>query len=145
MNYYLNRIYFGKGYFGVGRGGARLLRQGRDRADRAGVRAAGGHHPRADQFLAARRIRTRRKWRRDATLRRCSRTATSTHEEYSRASSTPVRVQPAKPSGLQTFVMAAAVKEMEQILSIEGTEEMPQGLTVRTNIDLRLQRAIESR
>ena len=39
--------------------------------------------------------------------------------------------------------MAAAVKEMEQILAIEGTEEMPQGLTVRTNIDLRLQRAIE--
>ena len=66
------------------------------------------------------------------------------HEEYSRAVNTPIHIEPAKPNGLQSFVMAAAVKEMEQILSIEGTEEMPQGLTVHTNIDLRLQRAIEA-
>ena len=65
------------------------------------------------------------------------------HEEYSRALNTPILIQPAKPNGLQSFVMAAAVKEMEQILAIEGTEEMPQGLTVHTNINLRLQRAIE--
>ena len=39
--------------------------------------------------------------------------------------------------------MVQAIKEMEQILSIEGTEEMPQGLNVHTNINLRVQRAVE--
>jgi len=47
-------------------------------------------------------------------------------DDYVRYIETPLHIQPAKPSGLQSFVMAAAVKEMEQILSIEGTEEMPQ-------------------
>jgi membrane peptidoglycan carboxypeptidase len=81
--------------------------------------------------------------RRDATLKQMEEEGTSRGKITSRYINTPIRIQPAKPSGLQTFVMAAAVKEMEQILSIEGTEEMPQGLTVRTNIDLHLQRAIE--
>jgi penicillin-binding protein 2 len=143
MNYYLNRIYFGKGYFGVGAAARGYF--GKDAKDLtlpecallAGIiRAPTSSSPRTDYFKA--------KLRRDITLKQMYEAGyIETHEEYSKALNTPIRILPAKPSGLQSYVMAAAVKEMEQILSIEGTEEMPQGLTVHTNIDLRLQRAIE--
>ncbi len=143
MNYYLNRIYFGKGYFGVGAAARGYF--GKDAINLtvpecallAGIiRAPTSSSPRTDLGRA--------KWRRDTTLRQMYEAGyIKSHEEYSRDLNTPINIQPAKPSGLQSFVMAAAVKEMEQILSIEGTEEMPQGLTVRTNINLRLQHAIE--
>ncbi|MCE0483432.1 MAG: transglycosylase domain-containing protein [Methylacidiphilales bacterium] len=142
MNYYLNRIYFGKGYFGVGAASRGYFgKEARDLtvpecALLAGIiRAPTSSSPRVDLIKA--------KWRRDATLRQMLEEGYIQKDEYIRYVNTPVAIQPAKPSGLQTFVMAAAVKEMEQILSIEGTEEMPQGLTVHTNIDLRLQKVIE--
>ena len=142
LNYYMNRIYFGKGYFGVEAAAKGYF--GKDASELslpecallAGIiRAPVTSSPRTD--LARARLR------RDITLNQMLEQGFITHDEYSEAVRTPVRVIPAKPNGLQTFVMAAAVKEMEQILSIEGTEEMPQGLTVRTNINLRLQRALE--
>ncbi len=143
MNYYLNRIYFGKGYFGVGAAARGYFNK--DASDLtvpecallAGIiRAPTSSSPRTDLGKA--------KWRRDTTLKQMYEDGyIKTHEEYSRYLNTPIRIAPAKPNGLQSFVMAAAVKEMEQILSIEGTEEMPQGLTVHTNINLRLQRALE--
>ena len=142
MNYYLNRIYFGKGYFGVGAAARGYF--GKEAKDMtvpecallAGIiRAPTSSSPRVDLKKA--------KWRRDATLKQMLDYGYINRMDYLRYVDTPVKIEPAKPSGLQSFVMAAAVKEMEQILSIEGTEEMPQGLTVRTNIDLRLQRAIE--
>jgi penicillin-binding protein 2 len=142
MNYYLNRIYFGKGYFGVGAAARGYF--GKDAMDLtlpecallAGIiRSPTSSSPRVDLGKAH--------LRRDITLKQMLEEGFINREEYSHALNTPIRIQPAKPSGLQTFEMAAAVKEMEQILSIEGTEEMPQGLTVHTNINLRLQRAIE--
>jgi penicillin-binding protein 2 len=141
LNYYMNRIYFGKGYFGVGAAAKGYF--GKDASELslpecallAGIiRAPVSSSPRTD--LAKARLQ------RDITLSQMLEQGFITHDEYSEGVRTPVRVLPAKPNG-QTFVMAAAVKEMEQILSIEGTEEMPQGLRVRTNIDLRLQRALE--
>jgi penicillin-binding protein 2 len=143
MNYYLNRIYFGKGYFGVGAAARGYF--GKEASNLtvpecallAGIiRAPTSSSPRVDLEKA--------KLRRNATLRQMLDYGYINKEDYIHYVGTPIRIQPAKPSGLQTFVMAAAVKEMEQILSIEGTEEMPQGLTVRTNIDMHLQRAIES-
>jgi len=143
MNYYLNRIYFGKGYFGVGAaargyfGKEAINMTVPECALLAGIiRAPTSSSPRVDPEKA--------RWRRNTTLRQMLDDGYITKNDYVRYIQTPLRIQPAKPSGLQSFVMAAAVKEMEQILSIEGTEEMPQGLTVRTNIDLHLQRAIET-
>ncbi len=142
MNYYLNRIYFGKGYFGVGAAARGYF--GKDASQLsvpecallAGIiRAPTSSSPRVDPVKA--------KWRRDATLRQMLDYGYIKQEEYLRYVETSVRVLPAKPPQ-QTFVMAQAVKELEQILSIEGTEEMPQGLTVHTNIDMHLQRAIET-
>ena len=100
------------------------------------IRAPTSSSPRVDMEKA--------KWRRNATLKQMLDYGYIKQDDYLKYIDTPLRIQPAKPSGLQTYVMAAAVKEMEQILSIEGTEEMPQGLTVHTNIDLHLQRAIET-
>jgi penicillin-binding protein 2 len=143
MNYYLNRIYFGKGYFGVGAAARGYF--GKDASQMtvpecallAGIiRAPTSSSPRVDPEKA--------KWRRNTTLRQMLDDGYITRDDYVKFIETPLRVQPAKPFGAQTYVMAAAVKEMEQILSVEGTEEMPQGLTVRTNIDLHLQRAIET-
>jgi penicillin-binding protein 2 len=142
MNYYLNRIYFGKGYFGVGAAARGYF--GKDASQMtvpecallAGIiRAPTSSSPRVDPEKA--------KWRRNATLRQMLDYGYIKQAEYLQYVETPVRVLPAKPPQ-QTFVMAQAVKELEQILSIEGTEEMPQGLTVHTNIDLHLQRAIET-
>ena len=142
LNYYLNRIYFGKGYFGIesaakgyfGKDASELTVA--ECATLAGIiRAPVSSSPRTNIGQA--------RLRRDLTLYQMRQQGFITSEEYHRAIDTPIRVIPAKPSGLQTFVMAQAVKEMEQILSIEGTEEMPQGLTVRTNIDLHLQHAVE--
>ncbi len=143
MNYYLNRIYFGKGYFGVGAAARGYF--GKDASQLtvpecallAGIiRAPVSSSPRVDPFKA--------KMRRDLTLKTMYEMGNISREEYIRDIETPVRVLPPKTDGRQTYVMVAAVKELEQILSVEGTEEMPQGLTVRTNIDLRLQRALES-
>jgi penicillin-binding protein 2 len=143
MNYYLNRIYFGKGYFGVGAAARGYF--GKEAIDMtvpecallAGIiRAPTSSSPRADVEKA--------RWRRNATLNQMLEEGYIKKDDYARYIKTPIHIQPARPSGQQTFVMAAAVKEMEQILSIEGTEEMPQGLTVRTNIDLHLQRALEA-
>jgi penicillin-binding protein 2 len=143
MNYYLNRIYFGKGYFGVGAAARGYFGKEASQltvpecALLAGIiRSPTTSSPRADPERA--------KWKRNATLKQMYEGGYITRGDYIHFIDLPVRVIPPKPSGLQTYVMAAAVKEMEQILSIEGTEEMPQGLTVRTNIDLRLQRAIEA-
>ena len=142
MNYYLNRIYFGKGYFGVEAAARGYF--GKDAiqltvpecALLAGIiRAPTSSSPRVDIGKA--------KVRRDLTLHQMYMEGYINQEDYDRYVNTPINIQPAKPSGLQSYVMAAAVKEMEQILSIEGTEEMPQGLTVHTNINLRVQRAIE--
>jgi len=143
MNYYLNRIYFGKGYFGVGAAARGYF--GKDASQLtvpecallAGIiRAPVTSSPRTDPQKA--------KMRRDTTLKTMYEVGDISREDYIRDIQTPVRVLPPKPDGRQTYVMVAAVKELEQILSVEGTEEMPQGLTVRTNIDLRLQRALES-
>ena len=106
------------------------------------MRVAGRHHPRSHEFLAARRYRPRR-IAGDLTLHQMLEEGYIQKEDYLRYVKMPVHVQPAKPSNIQSYVMAEAVKEMEQILSIEGTEEMPQGLTVRTNIDLHIQHAVE--
>lgn len=142
LNYYMNWIYFGKGYFGVGAAARGYF--GKEAKDLtipecallAGIiRAPTSSSPRVDVGKA--------KWRRDATLKQMLDEGYIDKADYVKYVHTPVNVQPEKPSGRQTFVMTEAVKEMEQILSVEGTEEMPQGLTVRTNIDLRLQRAIE--
>ncbi len=142
MNYYLNRIYFGKGYFGVGAAARGYF--GKDASQLtvpecallAGIiRAPTSSSPRVDMEKA--------KWRRNATLRQMLDYGYIKSDEYAKYVQTPVHVLPAKPPQ-QTFVMAQAVKELEAILQIEGTEEMPQGLTVHTNIDLHLQRAIET-
>ncbi len=143
MNYYLNRIYFGKGYFGVGAaargyfGKEAINMTVPECALLAGIiRAPNSSSPLVDPEKARKQ--------RNATLKQMLEEGYINRDDYVKYIETPLHVQPAKPFGAQTFVMAAAVKEMEQILSIEGTEEMPQGLTVRTNIDLHLQRAIET-
>jgi len=142
MNYYLNRIYFGKGYFGVEAAAKGYF--GKDAmqltvpecALLAGIiRAPTSSSPRVDLGKA--------KMRRDITLKQMEEAKYISPLDYSRYVNTPISIQPAKPFGQQSFVMVAAVKEMEQILSIEGTEEMPQGLVVHTNINLHLQQAIE--
>jgi penicillin-binding protein 2 len=142
LNYYMNRIYFGKGYFGIGAAARGYF--GKETKNLtvpecallAGIiRAPTSSSPRVDIGKA--------KLRRDATLKQMLEEGFIKKTDYSHYVNTPVNILPAKPSGLQTFVMAAAVKEMEQILSIEGTEEMPQGLQVHTNINLHLQKAIE--
>ena len=142
MNYYLNRIYFGQRYYGVGAAARGYFGKEASQltvpecALLAGIiRAPISSSPRVDLGKA--------KWRRDATLKQMMEEHYITEEDYAHYVNSPIIIQPAKPSGLQSFAMAAAVKEMEQILSIEGTEEMPQGLTVRTNIDLHLQHAVE--
>lgn len=145
LNYYLNTIYFGKGYFGVGAAARGYF--GKEARDMTPVECAllagiirapnilNSSSPKYDASLA--------KWRRNATLKQMMDEHFIKPDEYASAIIQPIRIQPSKPSGLQSYVMVAAVKEMEQILSIEGTEEMPQGLTVHTNINLKLQRSIE--
>lgn len=142
MNYYLNRIYFGKGYFGVGAAARGYFGKEAKNltvpecAMLAGIiRAPTSSSPRTDPAKA--------KMRRDLTLRQMMDEGWITRADYIKYLSVPISILPARPTGQQTFVMVAAIKEMEQILSIEGTEEMPQGLKVQTNIDLKIQRAIE--
>jgi penicillin-binding protein 2 len=142
LNYYMNRIYFGKGYFGVGAAARGYF--GKEAKDLslpecallAGIiRAPNSSSPGTSIGMA--------RVRRDLTLRQMMEEGYITREEYSRAVQTSIHVLPSKPQGPQNYLMAAAMKEMENILSIEGTEDMPQGLTIRTNIDLHLQQALE--
>ena len=135
MNYYLNRIYFGKGYFGVGAAARGYF--GKEASDMtvpecallAGIIRAPTSSSRAS-------IRRKRNGAGTPPSSRCWRRAISPEPITSNTSARRSAFSPPSRRACRSYVMAAAVKEMEQILSIEGTEEMPQGLTVRTNIDI---------
>jgi len=145
MNYYLNTIYFGNEYYGVGAAARGYFgKEARDMTPAECALLAG--MIRAPNILTASSSKydpALAKWRRNATLKQMLEENYIKQDEYARDVSLPVRIEPSKPSGRQSYVMVAAVKELDQILSIEGAEEMPQGLTVHTNINLHLQRAIE--
>ena len=124
MNYYLNRIYFGKGYFGVGAAARGYF--GKEASELtvpecallAGIiRAPTSSSPRTDLEKA--------RWRRNATLKQMLEEHYIKQDDYARYLKALIHILPAKPNGAQTYVMAAAVKEMEQILSIEGTGNAP--------------------
>ena len=138
MNYYLNRIYFGKGYFGVGAAARGYF--GKDASQLTVPECAllAGIIRAPHQFIAARRPRkgevaAQRHAQADVRLRLHQ--AGRLLEVPSRRRSTSCR--PSRRSRPSSWRRPS--RSSRSILQIEGTEEMPQGLTVHTNIDLHLQ------
>lgn len=142
LTYYMNWIYFGDNYYGVGAAAKGYF--GKDAKDLtvpecallAGIiRAPVSSCPRHDLQSARRR--------RDITLGQMLEEHFISQEDYAKYVGTPITLVPPEPPGLQNYVMNIAVKETRQILNLTEDEQLPPGLTVQTNINMKLQHTLE--
>jgi len=138
LDYYLNRIYFGKGYFGVGAAARGYF--GKEAKDLsvaecamlAGiVKSPNSASPRNNLQGATER--------RNSAIRRMANEGFITPEQAASSIKEPIKLVPAPPIGVQTYFMAMAVQELDSILGLGENDPLPQGLRVVTTQDLSLQ------
>ncbi len=143
LDLYLNRIYFGKGYFGLESAAtgyfgkhARDLTLSECAALAAIIKAPNTYSPRRNLAAAIKR--------RDYVLMLMVEQGLLPPEVTGQAMAAPLRIIPEVPVRGQGYFMALAVKELRQQLDLDEDEAIPQGLTVRTTLDAGMQRAAEA-
>lgn len=143
LDLYLNRIYFGKGYFGLEAAAtgyfgkhAKDLSISECAALASIIKAPNTYSPRRNIEAATKR--------RDAGLQLMMNLGMLTPAQVGKAWATPLRVIPEAPVRGQGYFMAVAVKELRQLLDLDEDEEIPQGLTVQTTLDVGMQRVAET-
>ena len=144
LRYYLNRVYFGSGYFGIeaaaqgyfGRP-ARDLDAGQAALLVGIVRSPNRNSPRVSMPRAVQR--------RDLVLGTMEQLGYVSVADVAAARDEKVVLVGGKgtqagsaPAG--DFVFAAARRELDQLLRVAGSDELPQGLRVETSLDPALQR-----
>lgn len=143
LDLYLNRIYFGKGYFGLEAAAtgyfgkhARDLSLSECAALAAIIKAPNTYSLRKNLVAATKR--------RDYALMLMAEQGLLSPEAVGQAMAAPLRIIPEVPVRGQGYFMALAVKELRQQLDLNEDEAIPQGLTVRTTLDVGMQRTAES-
>lgn len=143
LDYYLNRIYFGTGYFGLGAAAKGYF--GKDAKDLtvaecallAGiVKSPNSASPRNN--MAAARAR------RDASIRKMEAEGFITRAEALMALRERIELVPRAPSGVQTYFVALAQAEVVQVLGLGENDPIPGGLRIYTTQDTALQRRVEA-
>lgn len=141
LDFYLNRIYFGKGYFGVeaaaqGYFGKRAkdLTTGECAMLAGIIKAPNRWSPRRD-FITAR-------FRRSVVLDKMLALGFIDQQQLVEARSQRVDVLPPKPSLRANFFTSVVTRELNEALGL-GEDEAPQGLRVYTTFDKALQEAAE--
>ncbi|MFQ3671515.1 MAG: transglycosylase domain-containing protein, partial [Verrucomicrobiia bacterium] len=143
LDYYLNRIYFGTGYFGLGAAAKGYF--GKDAADLtigecallAGiVKSPNSSSPRNN--LASARAR------RDASIRKMEAEGFISRAEAQMALRERIELVPRAPSGVQTYFVALAQAELVQVLGLGENDPIPGGLRVYTTQNTELQRQVEA-
>jgi penicillin-binding protein 2 len=141
LRYYLNRVYFGSGYFGVEAAAegyfgvhARELNPGQAALLMGIVRSPNRNNPRVDPARAL----IRRDWVID-TMRKMG-TITAAQAREARAQKLALTSERHAGAGPDDYYVAAIRRELDQVLGDSDNDEMPQGLKVITTIDPGLQR-----
>lgn len=147
LDYYLNRIYFGKGYFGLAAAARGYFGKTPDQltisdaALLAGIiKAPTNRSPRND-------IHKARLWR-DVAILKMRQQNFLTILQTQEALISPIELAPITPltvkGGVRSYFMAAAAKELEEVLALHEESEFLQGLHVHTTLDLQIQRGAET-
>lgn len=147
LDYYLNRIYFGRGYFGLGAaakgyfGKPAMELNVAECALLAGIikaptsRSPRNHPAKARQF---RDIAILKMWKQNCL----------TAYEARMAAASPMVLAPPPPvensGGVHSYFMATATKELEKVLALQDESEIPHGLRVNTTLDVQMQKDAES-
>lgn len=142
LDFYLNRIYFGKGYFGVEAAAqgyfgkrAKELTVGECAMLAGIIKAPNRWSPRRD-FITAR-------YRKGVVLDKMLALGFISQQQLVDARTQRIRIQEAKPSLRANFFTAVITRELNEALGL-GEDEAPQGLRVYTTFDKGLQEAAES-
>lgn len=144
LDHYLNRIYFGRGNFGLAAAAKGYF--GKEAKDLtvsecallAGIiKAPNTYSPRNDAAAALRQ--------RDRVLALMHAQGLLTDAESSAALGESVQLVPEAPLRQQSYFMAYAIRELRKVLNLEEGQDIPQGLTVRTTLDTQMQRTAESK
>ncbi|MDD5260783.1 MAG: penicillin-binding transpeptidase domain-containing protein [Methylacidiphilales bacterium] len=142
LDHYLNRIYFGKGDFGLAAAAQGYFgKKAKDLtvsecALLAGIiKAPNSSSPRNNAEAALKR--------RDHVIALMAAQKMLSSEEATAALQEPLKLIPEQPLRVQSYFMALAIRELREVLKLEEGEEIPQGLSVQTTLDARMQRASE--
>lgn len=142
LDLYINRIYFGKGYYGLAAAANGYFHKKPHEltlgecAMLAGiVRAPNTYSPRANLARATEK--------RDQVLDRMIEVGYIKHAQAAEAREEKITVHGPGNAGVYSFHMAQALKELRQILQVSPDDDVPGGLRVHTTIDLDLQKQVE--
>lgn len=146
LDCYLNRVYFGKGYFGIGAAAHGYFAKSPMELDLAEcallaglVKAPTSRSPRHDPEKAIEF--------RNSVVSKMREQNFITASAARIATSASLRLAPATAAGVsggvRSYFMAVAEGELAQALNLKDENDIPQGLLVNTTLDLRDQRAAE--
>ncbi|PTY03987.1 hypothetical protein DB346_02550 [Verrucomicrobia bacterium LW23] len=145
LDYYLNRIYFGKGHFGLASAARGYFNKSASDLT-IGEMAMLAGIIRSPNSTSPRRAPEKARDRRNVALAKMRELGYITPEEEQTARSTNIRIYPEKPPGVRSYYASLALKELLQILPSTGGDDetsIPAGLNIVTTIDMRMQRAAQ--
>ncbi len=142
LDLYINRIYFGKGYYGLAAAANGYFHKKPHElalgecAMLAGIiRAPNSYSPRGNLSRATAK--------RDQVLDRMIDAGYIKHAQAAEARAEKITVHPGRNAGVHNYHMAQALKELRHILQVDPDDDVPGGLRVHTTIDLELQNQVE--
>lgn len=142
LDLYINRIYFGKGYYGLAAAANGYFHKKPHEltlgecAMLAGiVRAPNTYSPRGNIGRATEK--------RDQVLDRMIDAGYIKHAQAAEGRAAKITIHGGRNAGVHTFHMAQALKELRTILQVDPEDDVPGGLRVHTTIDLELQALVE--
>lgn len=143
LRLYLNRIYFGSGYFGLETASKGYF--GKPSKDlslaecamvMSVVRAPSSGSPRRNPAQAELRMKR--------TLRIMAEEQLINRSQYQNASTEVINILPFESSGLENHFVNAVLSRVELLLELQHREQVPQGLRIYTTLDLPLQEQAEA-
>ncbi len=146
LDYYLNRIYFGKGSFGLGSaakgyfGKSPMELNVAECALLAGiVKSPTNRSPRNDPKKATQC--------RDCAIKKMREQNLISAREARLAGSTSITLAPlvavGGSGGVHSYFMGVATRELQEVLGLQDEAAIPQGLRVNTTLDLQMQKDAE--
>lgn len=142
LDYYLNRIYFGKGNFGLAAAAkdyfgkkAKNLTLAECALLAGIIKAPNTSSPRNNAAMALKR--------RDRVIVLMAIQKKLTMEQAETAKGESLRLIPEKNARGQSYFMALAMKELREALKLDDAYDIPQGLSIYTTLDSRMQRDSE--
>ncbi len=142
LDYYLNRIYFGKGYFGVEAAARGYF--GKHAGELSlGEAAMLAGIVRSPNSASPRRSMEKAVERRNVVLDLMLEQKMVSSAEWAEAKRGAVKLAAERPAGVKSYFLAQVLKELEEVLALEE-DDIPQGLRIHTTLDPRMQAAAEA-